>query len=266
MKALTRMIPALAVVLVLGTGGPAAQANSTQAPELPRHTASEVTAFAKQVERELAARGARVFILARVGRPAEELPPGFHYTHTAFGVYSMIETADGRRMPGYAIYNLYQRNDQPDVSDLVVDYPADFFAGAQELKAGVIVPTPEVQRRLLEVITSPAYRALHNPRYSAIASPYTPEYQNCTEFTLDVINAAVYGSTDERQLKANAKAYFQAQPVKVNGLKLALGSVFMPDIATSDHEGPVSTATFTSIARYMRQYGLAQDVFTLMPH
>lgn len=263
-----KIMPRLIVSLAAGSmclGAHTALANSTQTVDTPRHSMQAVSTFAKQVERELAAKGVRVFIIARVGRPAAELPPGFHYTHTAFGVYSMIQTADGRQVPGYAIYNLYQRNDAPAVSDLVVDYPADFFAGAQELKAGIIIPTPQVQRRLMKVIDSPTYAALHNPHYSAIASPYTLEYQNCTEFTLDVLNAAVYDTADEAQLKANASAYFQAQPVKVNGVKLALGSMFMPDITTSDHKGPVRTATFTSIARYMQEYGLAQETLTITP-
>ena len=61
-------------------------------------------------------RGPGVALLARVGRPRAKLPAGMNYTHVSFAVYSQIKTADGRQVPGYAMYNLYQRNDKQDAS------------------------------------------------------------------------------------------------------------------------------------------------------
>ncbi len=229
-------------------------------------TPDQIGAFAKQVEMTVAEKGARVFIIGRQGRPAEELPEGIHYTHTAFGVYSRITMEDGSVVPGYAIYNLYQRQSEPDVSDLVVDYPVDFFAGVYELRAGIIIPSPELQRRLLDVISSATYSALHNPHYSVIANPFNSQYQNCTEHTLDVLNAAIYQTADIEELKRNAAAYFRPQRIKVNPLKLILGSLFMEDLFVSDHPGPVATSTFTTIQRYLREYNLVDTVLTITPN
>ncbi len=100
-------------------------------------------------------RGARVAILARVGRPPAEMPEGMHFTHVSFAVYSQITTFNGRIVPGYAIYNEYQSNEKPDTSSLVQDFPVDFFAGVATLEAGVIIPSPELQKRLLQTIASP---------------------------------------------------------------------------------------------------------------
>lgn len=250
---------------VLLFGSLAASAASSQAGGQSKFTGEQLAAFAKKVERTAAQRGARVFIIARVGRPESELPPGIHYTHTAFAVYSMIKTTDGRTVPGYVIYNLYQRDDKPEVSRLVTDYPVDFFSGAQVLRAGIIIPTPELQRRLLKVISSDTYRKLHNPHYSAIANPYNTKFQNCTEHTLDVINAAIYRTSNLAIIKADTRAYFQAQPVKVNPLKLTLGSIFMSDVAMSDQQGTPETATFTTIGKYLQTYHLAQAEFTVSP-
>jgi hypothetical protein len=227
------------------------------------YSGEEIAAFAKQVEKTLAKKGARVFIVGRVGRPAKELPAGIHYTHTAFGVYSMITTEDGRTVPGYAMYNLYQREGQPHISDLVTDFPADFFASVQEMKAGIVIPTPVMQRRLLNVINSELYQALHVPQYSAIANPYTLAYQNCTEHVLDVINAAIYQTHDIEQIKRNTTAYFEAQLVNISPLKLMLGNLLMKDVTTSDHNGPVVTATFNAIANYMDTYGLVSERFEI---
>ena len=42
-----------------------------------------------------------------------------------------------------------------------------FFASVSQLRAEVIVPSPELQARLLRTIASPTYAKRHNPRYSA---------------------------------------------------------------------------------------------------
>jgi hypothetical protein len=229
-------------------------------------TAQEITTFAKKVEKTLASKGAYVAILARMGRPAADMPEGMHYTHVAFAVYSQITTGDGRKVPGYAIYNLYQNNEQPDVSTLVQDFPVDFFGGVAVLEAGVLIPSIELQKRLLEVIRSPTYKDLHDPHYSLIANPYTLGRQNCTEHTLDVINAAIYETSDIKVIKANEKAYFKAQRVNVNPVKLFFGSMFSAQITTVDQ--PTSTpetATFETIAQYLQKYDQGAEVMTIVP-
>lgn len=239
--------------------------SSSQAAEVAYFKPEQIVSFSKKVERTLAAKGARVAILARMGRPVSELPEGMHFTHVAFAVYSEITTSDGRKVPGYSIYNLYQEDGRPDVSSLVQDFPVDFFAGVAQLEAGIIVPSPELQRRLLEVIASPTYKALHDPRYSVIANPYTLGRQNCTEFVLDVTNAAIYQTSDIKVIKANAKAFFVAQEVNVNPFKLMLGSLFSAEVSTSDQAGTPVTATFEKIGEYLRKYDAEAVVLTVLP-
>ncbi|MBI5919632.1 MAG: DUF2145 domain-containing protein [Nitrosomonadales bacterium] len=264
MKLIARVFLSLTLLLSAGQGY-ANSGSSSQAAEAPHFSAEQIIQFAKKVEKTLAAKGARVAVLARMGRPASELPEGMHFTHVAFAVYSQITTADGRNVPGYAIYNLYQRDGKPDVSDLVQDFPVDFFAGVQVLEAGIIVPSPELQKRLLEVIASPTYQALHNPHYSLIANPYTLDKQNCTEHTLDVIHAAIYQTADINKIKANEKAYYVAQPVNVSPFKLLLGSTFSSEISISDHPGKPVTATFETIGSYLQKYDAGSEVITVLP-
>ena len=94
-------------------------AGSNQATE-PKHSAKEITKFAKQVEKYAASQGARAFIIARVGRPIKELPEGIKFTHTAIAVYSSIQLAHGKTARGYAIHNLYQQQGQLNTSSLVI--------------------------------------------------------------------------------------------------------------------------------------------------
>jgi hypothetical protein len=240
-------------------------APSSAAGEPAHFAAEQIIRFAKKVERTLAEHGAYVAIVSRMGRPPSELPPGMHYTHAAFAVYSTITKGDGTKVPGYAIYNLYEQDKHPDRSDLVQDYPVNFFAGAAVLESGIIIPSPELQKRLLQVIASPTYVKLHDPHYSAIANPYNLGRQNCTEFVLDVVNAAIYQTADIRTIKANERAYFVAQPVNVNPLKLMFGSMFSAEVSLSDQTGTPVTATFEKIADYLQKYDDGATVLTVMP-
>jgi len=147
--------------------------------------------------------------------PREALPEGIEFTHVAFAVYSSIELADGRKVPGHATYNLYQSDDRPNTSSLKQDYP------------------------------------------------FNSQFQNCTEFVLDVVNAAVYQTSDRQEIKMNEEAYFQPESVRIDGLTLLFATLFKPDITTSDHEGSVRTATFDSMARYMESQSLADEVFVV---
>lgn len=255
----------LAALLLLAFPVSPVRAGSSQAGGKIHFTPDEIIKFSKKVEKTLGQKGARVAIIARVGRPRNKLPEGISFTHTALAVYSQITTADGRKVPGYAIYNLYQRAEKPDVSDLIQDFPVDFFAGVEVLEAGLIIPSPELQKRLLEVIVSPTYKELHNSHYSVIANPFTLDYQNCTEHTLDVITAAIYQTNDIKVIKANEKAYFEPQPIKVNPVKLLLGSMFAADVTTSDHPGSPVTSTFTTIGRFLTKYNAASEILTVTP-
>ena len=88
------------------------------------------------------------------------------------------------------------------------------------------------------------------------------QFQNCTEHTLDMINAAIYQSTNIEKIKANTRAHYTAQRVRTSRFKLMFGSMLMDDVTTKDHKGKIATATFGSIHKYLDQYQLAQHGVT----
>lgn len=227
--------------------------------------AGEVAQFSDRVQRDLAARGVSVAVVSRMGRDPSVMPDGVTYTHLGFWVYSRITRADGSTGMGYHVYNLYQRAGDPTRSDLVQDSPADFFAGARRLDAGVIIPDPRLQRKIIALINSSTYSALHNPNYSVLANPATSQFQNCTEHTVDVIMASIYGISDIPQIKANVAAHFTPQTIAVGGLRRALATVASPALTTQDHGAVVGTATFGSLARFMRANNLATEVYRITP-
>ncbi|WP_201027455.1 DUF2145 domain-containing protein [Paraglaciecola hydrolytica] len=245
--------------LLVASLPPVALAGST-ASQTAVHEPQTIIQFAKDVENYAANQGARAFIIARVGRPQKDLPKGIQYTHTAIAIYSDITLEDGETIQGYAIHNLYQKEGQLDKSQLVTDYPVDFFWGAHELKAGIVIPTAEIQQRLIDLISSGQDKTLHNENYSVLANPMNRQFQNCTEYTLDLLNAAIYQTTDIARIKTNTQAYFKPQRIHTSGFKLMLGSMLQDDITTKDHKGKVATATFTTIGQYLKQYGLASTM------
>ena len=225
----------------------------------------QVANFSNRVQQDLASRGASVALVGRVGRDPAQLPDGVTYTHVGIWVYSRITLPDGSWGMGYQVYNLYQQPNDDSRSSLVQDRPADFFAGAHVLDAGVIIPDARLQQKLLDVINSPAYAGLHNPNYSALANPNTNQFQNCTEHTLNILMAALYGTSDMAQIKANITAYFDPQDIRVSGLQRALAPAASRALTTADHGANVATATFGSIARFMDTNDLDQVTYRITP-
>lgn len=237
-----------------------------------RFTPEEAAAFSKDIEATLARKRARVAMVFRTGRPRDQLPEGLNYTHGAFWVYQPSLTPEGREVMGYSVYNLYSGDGDAlpkSRSRLVQDFPFDFVAGSEEDDVAVIIPSPEVQKRLYNVIASPTYDALHVPEYTLISNPADARYQNCTEFLLDVLAAAVWETESYAQIKVNLAASFEPAEVRdASGLKRLLAPMADPRLRSDDHKGRVRTATFESIAQFMADNGYAQEAFTLdlQPH
>jgi hypothetical protein len=257
---------ALFFCLLLGIVATSALAGSRPSlqHEEAHYSSQQIMQFAKQVEREMAQRGARVAIVGRVGMEPEQLPPGIRFTHVGFAVYSRITTKDGTNIPGYAMYNLYQDPKKPSQSSLEQDYPPDFFSPSVQLKAGIIIPNTALQRRLLSLITQPnVTAALHNPHYSVISNPWDDRFQNCTEYVLRLTMAAIYNTTDPQQIQSNIRHYFTPQPLALSKVELWLGSLLAADVFLQDQGERAQTTTFTSLANFMQQHQLADAVFTV---
>lgn len=244
---------------LMTSGADAGSSATTQ----PRFTPEEAADFAKQIEEELAAQGARLAIVFRAGRPREDLPGGISYTHGAFWIHQPIRTEDGRTLYGYASYNLYHGEEDRRTSYLAQDWPLDFTTGDQAGEVGIIIPSPEMQRRLIAFIQSENYAAMHNPDYSLISNPHDPRFQNCTEFLLDVIAASAWETTDVDQLKANLRAHFQPARIRVGLLARLFGPSVDERVRLEDHGSRIFTATFRSLGDFMLENGLASDAYEI---
>ena len=225
-------------------------------------------AFSKQIEMALAERGARVAIVYRVGRDRDDLPEGIRYTHGGFFVYQPLQTMDGSEtFDGYAVYHLYagdpSGDGDPRSSFLAQDFPIDFTLPMHEMEAGIIIPTPALQRRILGVMASDDYAALHHENYSLLSNPHDAEFQNSNEFMLDVIAAALWETTDREQLKVNLAAHFEPARVQLNMFERVFGPLVDRRVEFGDHEGRVHTTTFGSMAQFLETNAYTLEVLEL---
>jgi hypothetical protein len=261
-----RLIALACAAALAGSALPAAAQDSSARAVAPHFTAEQAAAFSKQVERDLASKGARVAMVFRAGRMRDQLPEGISYTHGAFWVYRTIKTADGGTLSGYAVYNLYAGDGKAwskIESRLVQDFPLDFTRGSTVNDMAVIIPSPEMQRRIIAVIDSPTYQKVHNPAYSLVANPWSRKYQNCNNFMLNVIASAIWNTDDPNQITADLKAHYKPTIVKANAVLRLFGPIADQRLRTDDQQGPIRTATYESLAAFMAENNLLQEHYIL---
>jgi hypothetical protein len=232
----------------------------------PHLSTDEAVAFAKQIENDLASRQARLALLFRTGRPRSALPEGISYTHGAFWAYVPITTDTGEQVHGYAVYNLYHGDGQTlprTQSYLHQDFPLDFVRGSAVDDVAVIIPSPEMQRRILHIMASPTYEQLHIPSYSLVANPLNALHQNCNEFMLDVIASAAWDTTDYTQIKADLAAHYRPTRVRTNLFQRMLGPIADERLKLDDQSGRIVTATYETMAAFMAENHLSQESYVL---
>lgn len=262
MQAKTALAGALTALALACACPTAAQAGSGALPISP-YSVEEAADFSKQIERDLAARGVHVALVFRSGRERADLPDGVRYTHGAFWVYSELETEDGRRIHGYAVHNLYHYEDDQRTSYLAQDWPLNFTLGDVIGEVGVIIPSPELQRRLALMLNSGADDALHQPDYSLISNPHDPRFQNCNEYILDVIAAAAWETTDRNQIKANLAAWFEPTPIRAGLFARMFGPSVDDRLRMDDHSGTIRTTTFTSLGRFLGEHNMLAEQYEI---
>lgn len=257
---------ALAAALCLAPWPAAhAQGSSETTIATGHFTDAEAAAFSKTIERSLAEKGARIAIVFRTGREREKLPGGINYTHGAFWVYQAFQTPEGDILTGYNTWNLFH-GDGEDMartrSYLSEEFPFTFVTASAVDDVAIIVPTPNMQARLLELLASEDYARLHNPNYSLISNPADDSYQNCVEFMLDLVAAAAWETTDTAQIKANIAAHFEPSEVEAGLFARLFGPIADERLRLADHRGePVRTATFESLSGFMMEHGLADETY-----
>lgn len=169
-----------------------------QSCELRQHKPAEIRSgleLAYKVQQHLVAHNAKVAVIGRVGRDLSEYR--LRYSHIGLAVR---DEAQNR----WNVLHLLNHCGQSD-SDLYDQGLGNFFLDdLYQYEAVVLIPSPELQRRIAVATAQGAGRALHQPNYSLIAHPYSTKYQNSNQWLLEII-ASILAGGDANRSKAHAQ-------------------------------------------------------------
>ncbi|WP_313347777.1 DUF2145 domain-containing protein [Stenotrophomonas sp.] len=265
-----RVLPAL-LCAALWLAAPCVQAQSQQPECLERHPTPAALAsmfdVAQRADETLEALdGVDVVIIARGGQDLSKY--GLRHSHLAFA----IREADGN----WRAVHLLNHCKSPE-SALFHEGLGNFIGETgthTDLRVGV--PTPAVRAALKAMLTPPGIqaKALHEPRYSVVAYPFSEEYQNSNQWVLEVLAAAMAQSRDGRLLvrRAQVQTWLKQQRYTPSSLHIGVGKrlgarFFAANAATTDHpaseriSGNYSVVTVESVFDFLQQQKvLAQEV------
>ena len=216
--------------------------------------------YGEKIIADLISKDVKLAIVSRAGQPRKDLPPGINYTHSAFWLYAPSENAAA---PQYAVYNLYHNEDNRLISRLETDTAADFLRLTREHDVGVIIPSETTQNSLIAYIKSERYTDMHEVNYSLISNPLDARFQNCNEFMLDVMGAALWGTRERSEVKTTLKAMLKPAMIKTSWLRRTLGPRIDERLILEDQSKVIQTTTRETLAQFLDSTGQLSQTYIL---
>lgn len=221
--------------------------------------------LAQQVKQALDASNTELAIIARNGQDLSQYH--LHYSHLGL----IRKDVDGRWM---ILHELNQCGTAE--SALFKEGLANFFLDDPfRYEALILIPSAELQQKILVKLNSDTVKQLHESRYNMLAFPYSHRYQNSNQWALEVITAALAQDT-VIQTREQAQTWlklagYQASTLEIPMMKRLGARLFRANIAFDDHPmgrrmaGQIDTVTVESVERFlkMRDPQLRQSVIML---
>jgi hypothetical protein len=225
----------------------------------PRADAIERSmALAEHTAQTLDQSGAQVVALARIGQNLSDY--GVRYSH-----FGLAYRDNGRwrvvhklNHCGTALASVYRQG----LGEFFLD---DLY----EYEAAVVIPTPEIQARLLPVLRDNARLAqLNTPAYSMVAYAWAQTYQQSNQWALETIAMALEPAAVSRE---RAQAWLKLEgytptTLRIGPLKRLGGRVTAANIAFDDHPNEkrftdrIDTVTVDSVFAWLNRTGKGAPV------
>lgn len=250
------LVAGLLLALALG---PALAGRSCEARPPQAAAVQQAMELAARTQSALDASGAQVVVLARVGQDLRKY--GLHWSHLG---WAYRDEGGGWRVVhklnqcGTATSAIYRQG----LGEFFLD---DMF----EYEAGIVVPTPEVQARLLPLLRDNGRVALlHTAAYSMVAYPWALTYQQSNQWAIETLAL----SQDEAAgARGRAQAWLQLKGYEPTTLHLGpltrLGArITAANVAFDDHPNAkrfsdrIETVTVDSVFTWLARSGLAGGV------
>ena len=201
----------------------------------------------------LDASGAQVALVARVGQDLGKY--GLKFSHMGIVV---------RDHPEGRWTVVHELNDCGTAkSGLYNEGLGNFFLGDLfRYEAEVLVPGPETQARLAQLVVTRTARRLHEPHYNMLSYVFSTRYQNSNQWVLETYAAAA-APAGEVETRAEAQAWlkkagFTPVTIRVPSVTRLGGRMFRANVAFDDHPfdrrmaGRIDTVTTVSIVDFVR--------------
>lgn len=261
------LAPLLALALAVAAALLPMQAQAGRSCEQVKPTPDVIVKGMRMAERTsqaLDASGARVVILARAGQDLSKY--GLRYSHLGFaykteaGPWRVVHKLN---QCGTAIAEVYRQG----LGEFFLDDPWRY-------EAAWVVPTPEVQARLLAALNESPARIvrLHIEPYSIVSYVWGRKYQQSNQWAMETLAAAMEPATVAN--RAQAQAWMQSKGYEPTTLKLGPltrlgGRVGSANVAFDDHPNDkrfsdrIETVTVDSVFAWMPRAGLGAAPVTL---
>ncbi len=244
-----------ALMLAAAATGPAHAGQNCEAKPLTVDEVRRSLDLAQRSMRALDASGAQVAIIARAGQNLSQY--GLRYSHAGLawrdhpaGRWVVVQLLNDCGTADSALYN---------------DGLGNFFlSGLYEYKAELILPSPEVQQRLAQVLASRTPQRLHQPKYSMLAYAFSTRYQNSNQWALETL-AAARAAPGKVETRAEAQQWLTEAGFRPIGVDIGLGArvgarLFRANVAFDDHptgprlRGHFDTVTVDGIEQFVRSH------------
>ena len=244
---------ALALVATAAHAGRSCENKPPKADAIQRSMA-----LAEHTAQVLDQSGAQVVALARIGQNLGEY--GVRYSHFGFAYregdkWRVVHKLNQCGTAHAAVY-------RQGLGEFFLD---DLY----EYEAGVVIPTPEIQAKLLPMLRDNAKLAqLNTPAYSMVAYPWARTYQQSNQWALETLAMSLEPSAVSRE---RAQAWLQLKDytpttLHISPLKRLGGRLTAANIAFDDHPNEkrftdrIETVTVDSVFAWLNRTGMGAPV------
>ncbi len=249
----TRLLFA-AIAATLAMSAPVHAGRSCQEVKPDAATVQKALQLALRTREALDASGAPVGLVGRVGRDLSK--NGLRYSHMA------IAHRDHPKGRWFLTHMLNECG--TGASSLYDEGLGNFFLDdVFVFEALIVIPTPDLQARLLAVMATPLPLNLHQKSYSLIAHPFSTRHQNSNQWVLEQIAAAlapagaVASRADAQRLlreRGYAPGAISIGPFERIGARLFAANVYFNDHSNDEMQaGRYQAVTVESVIRFVEQ-------------
>jgi hypothetical protein len=262
---LARAARTLALMLGVWACAPAQAGRPCEARPPEASQVQQALELAERTARWLDASGARVVAIAREGQDLSRW--GLQWSHLGWAYREEPEApaAAGARARWRVVHKLNQCGSAS--AALYRQGLAEFFLDdLHRLHAGVMLPRPDLQARLLPLLQDNRRVAqLHQPAYSMVAYPWAQRYQQSNQWALELLAQAMEPEAvtrDRAQAWLRFKGY-EPSVLRIDALTRLGARVGSAHIAFDDHPDSkryadrIETVSVDSVFAWLGRSGLA---------